>query len=164
MSYAEVADGAYGRVATNHFTVAGSGGVALVGSYHIGGEQFSQAGQVADKFDGDVLGFVMGTLALLSKAEAGFHLVDKLVVEAFNIDPRVVGQGVAADTGVSEVAGEEDGSAQVYNLGQHAERGEGMFIGVMEEERVGGLRSSEFAYDLGEEEIVHLFGSLITDN
>ena len=119
---------------------------------------------MADKFDGDVLGFVMGTLALLSKAEAGFHLVDKLVVEALNIDPRVVGQGVAADAGVSEVAGEEDGSAQVYNLGQHAERGEGMSIGVMEEECVGGLRSREFAYDLGEEGIVHLFGSLITDN
>ena len=122
MGYAVAHDGAYGGVAADDLAIAGGSGVALVGGYHIGGKEAAQVGQAADELAGDALGFVSGALALVGKAEAGLHLTHELVVEALDIDSRVVGNGVAADAGVTEITREEDGTAEVDNLGQDCER------------------------------------------
>ena len=116
VGHAVTHDGAYGRVATDHLPIAGGSRVSFVGGYHIGGEQATQVRQAADELTGDVLGFVMGARAFLGKAEACFHLVNKLVVESLYIYSRVVYKGGIADAGVAEVSREEDGTAEVHNL------------------------------------------------
>lgn len=114
--YAVAHDGAYGGITTDDFAIARGSRVSLVGGYHIGSQQATQVRQAADELTGDVLGFVMGARALLGKAEACFHLVNKLVVESLYIYSRVVYKGGIADAGVAEVSREEDGTAEVHNL------------------------------------------------
>jgi hypothetical protein len=97
MCYTVARDGAYGRVAADDLSITGSCWVALVGSHHIGGEEVAQVGEAADKLAGDVLGFVQGAFALVGKAESRLDLSYELVIETFDIDSCVVGDGAIAD-------------------------------------------------------------------
>lgn len=149
VGHAVAHDGAYGGVAADDLAVAGGGRVALVGGHHIGGKHAAQVGQATDKLDGYTLGFAMGTPALLGKAETCLYLLHKFVIEALDVDSRVVGEGVAADAGVAEIAREEDCTAECHNLAQHTKRRQGMPVGMMIEERIGRLGGREFAHYSG---------------
>ena len=121
MGYAVVADGAYGRVAADDLAIGSGGRGALLGGHHIGGKDTAQVGQALDEPSGKGGGIGGGRRALLGKAEPGLYLLGELMVEALYVDAGVVGDGVAADAGVAEVAWKEDGTAEPDNLGQDAE-------------------------------------------
>lgn len=161
VGHAVVADGAYGGVAADDLAIARGGRVALIGGHDIGGKQLTQVGEAADELARSLLGLASDTLALPSKAKAGLYLLYELMIEALHIHACVVGKGVAADAGVTEVTGEEDGTAEADNLGQHVERGQGVPVGMMIEEGVGGVGSGELADDLGEEICVHCLLSVV---
>ena len=111
MSHAVAADGTQGGVAGDDLTIAGGGGIALIGGHHIGGEEAAQTGQTAHKRGGYALAIVAGAGCSAIEAEPCTDLTDEERVEALDIDPHVVGHGVATGARVAKVTWEEDGAA-----------------------------------------------------
>ena len=101
MSHAVAADGTQGGVAGDDLTIAGGGGVALIGGHHIGGEEAAQTGQTAHKGGGYALAIVVGAGCSAIEAEPCTDLTDEERVEAMladiDIDFRFNSQRGASD-------------------------------------------------------------------
>ena len=148
MSNSIVANGAYGRIAANHLAIARGSRITFISGYHIGGEQATQMRKAFNELTGNIFSFASGILTVFGKAETSLNLIYKFVIEAFDVDSRMVGDSMATDTRMTEVARKKDCTAKTDNLVQFTKRREGVSISMVTQEGIKRFRGSEFAHYL----------------
>ena len=131
VSYAIVADSTYGWITTDHLAIARGCRITFIGCNYISSKQATQVGQTYNELADNTLSFTRGAITLSGKVEAGLNLIHKFVIEAFDVDARVIGDSMATDTRMPEVPGKKDGTAKVDNLVQFTKRGKRVPISGM---------------------------------